>query len=257
MNLSSILGGTYIGKDTSGNLIPTFVGGVAVQTPDGWFVMKDSKMLDVSDLILTGTENYVYRIPVDIKNLKPGDLIIKSDNPLDVIFLQEVEKNGNIRGLDTTSEVVEYTPPINPLFKIRLYVKVISLIDGFGDGKDGNNFLPLLLLTNRGDLGTGGDALTTLVLLQALSGTALDTNRLLPFLLLSGTKSDGGLDSLLLLQALGGTQGLLGDMLSSDRKSPDTAAPGQSQGEGKQSQTRGKQTQSGEGPTGPSKPEGK
>lgn len=202
MDIQSLLSGVALGKDTSGNFKPS-IKGLAVRRPDGKFVVHDGQqMLDVSDLTLDGADNFIYRLPM--QSVKQGDVIITSDSPFSVLFVQDVSDNGKLSGLDPhTNTVVEYIPPAN-LLNIHFFVKVVSLLDGLAGDMERDNLLPLLLLNNKSN-----DGLTTVLLMQALGGTSLDSKNLLPLLLLLGNKNDSNktgdsLTTLLLLQTFGG-----------------------------------------------------
>jgi len=225
MDLKSLFGGVNIGKDTSGNLKPSFTG-LAVRDWGGRFISMDSKnetLVDNINFVIGGNESYVYRIPV--KDVNKGDVIIKSDNPFDALFVLE-ENNGQITGLNPlTKNRDTYTPPRNLLIQgAQFFIKAVSLVDAIGGGGGGQDLLSLILLsdgaatasngatTATGD--TGISSLTSLIILQALSGKAVDINKLLPFLLLSQSPGNGA-GELLALQGLG--IGLIG---------PNPATPG-------------------------------
>jgi hypothetical protein len=136
MNLNSILNGVSIGKDTSGNF-KLSLEGLAVRTSDGKFLaVKKDRLLDVSELTLDGADGFVYRLPVQKRDVERGDLIITSENPFSVVFVDGVENDGSVKGVDPgTHERVEYIPPTNVLVDVHLYVKVVSLLGGFAFDK--------------------------------------------------------------------------------------------------------------------------
>ncbi len=211
MDLKAIFGGVSIGKDTSRNIMPS-IKGLAVRVSDEKFVVKEGNTLaDVNGFIIDGGEKYVYRLPVNPDQVRPGDLLVTSDNPFQPLFVTQGRRNGTLRCLDPLHNLeVDYIPPTN-MFNVRFFVKAISLVEGLG-GQGANNLLPLLALS--GGLGGGEsseqeDGLTTLLLLQTLGGQAVDMNRLLPLFLLKGSRGDS-LETLLLMQALGINLGNLG-----------------------------------------------
>jgi hypothetical protein len=207
MDVKSLFGGVAIGKDTSGNLKPSF-NRLAVKDWAGRFVSMDpdhETLIDNVNFVIDGADSYVYRIPV--KEVNKGDVIIKSDNPFDALFVLE-QDNGQITGLNPLTKNREtYSPPHNLLLQgAQFFVKAISLVDAVGDGDFGRNLLPLILLSDGFGTGTGNTGsssnLTSLILLQTLGGRAIDLNKLLPFLVLSDSKGDGA-EKLLALQGLG------------------------------------------------------
>ena len=223
MDTKAIFGRVRIGKDTSGNFKLSFKG-LAVRTEDGKFFAKDGDhMLDVSDLTLDGAEGYIYRLPV--QSVKPGDLIITSENPFDVLFVQAVGEDGGLSGLDPRNNtVVDYVQPTN-LFNVQFFVKVVSLVDVLGGNTANEQLLPFLLLANRSERGRTDDSLTTLLMLQALGGNPLDGNSLLLPLLLMDGKSDA-LEMFFLMQVLGGSKSPLADLFGQPpaRSQPVTAS---------------------------------
>ncbi|HMG68790.1 MAG TPA: hypothetical protein VK588_13925, partial [Chitinophagaceae bacterium] len=119
MNLQSIFGSIAIGKDSSGNFKQSAYG-IAAKTENNKFIARQfskkatnkkdkgnhgraaggdetiekavTGFIDVTDLTLDGTETLFYRVPVKIKDLVPHqDMIIRSDNPFSVLFVEEVD----------------------------------------------------------------------------------------------------------------------------------------------------------------------
>jgi hypothetical protein len=215
MNLQSIFGGISIGKDTTGNFRSSLKGLAVRASPGGEFLTLDGKnLVDVSDLTIEGTEQYVYRLPV--QSVKAGDLIITSESPFAALFVQEVVRaDGHLLGLDPYNLQVEYTPPTN-LFNVRFFVTVVSLLDLNGP-IGAQNLLPLLLLGNKGD-NSGMDGLTTILLLQALGGTAFGEDNLLPLLLFGG--AGDALETMLLLQAQRGGKNPFESLSSNEPRGP-------------------------------------
>jgi hypothetical protein len=190
---------------------------------DDKFVARDGDgFFDVGDFVFDGGDKFVYRLPVGEHQVEPGDLLVISDTPFQALFVKAV-KGGAIIGLDPHSgSIVEYLPRAN-MFGIKFFVKAISLIENLGSGPT-TDLLPLLLLGGDNDITGAGESnggLTTLLLLQSLGGgSTLDMSKLLPLLLLNGNKGDG-VESLLLMQALGSNfGGLSSGLLDSAAKNP-------------------------------------
>jgi hypothetical protein len=237
MNLTSILNGISIGKDTTGNfrLCPE---GLAVRTvADGkFFVAKNEGLLDVSDLTIDGAENFVYRVPVRPNDVRKGDLIVTSENPFSVLFVDTVDSNGVLSGVDPgEQERSEHVPTTNLLIGSPLYVKVICLIDTGSFGKGKESLLPFLLL-GAGSPGSNSDLVTTLLISQALRGKGMDSKLLELLLLKDGTS--GSVDNLLVLSLIGGTplSGLF-DQKAADSKSGNRSKPRKRSGTRRQAKT--------------------
>src|SRR6266496_1420495 len=146
MNLQSLFGTVTIGKDTSGNFRHSFKGLAVRATTEGKFIAYDGhEFIDVTNVTIEGGESYVYRLPVKIP--QNGDLIVRSDNPFSVLFVEKVldEHGAHIEGFDpATNTCVEYCPPANVL-GCRFFIKVVSLMGRlFKHGEDIFDILPLL-----------------------------------------------------------------------------------------------------------------
>jgi hypothetical protein len=128
--------GLSLGPDNTGNFAMS-IGGLAVRTPDGRFVMQEKggeRLLDVSALILP-IDPCVYRLPSG--TVKPGDLIVTGDPPsFAALYVLEIGEDFCVEGLDIgTAERVRYCPPAN-LF-INYYVRAVSLLDMLIGGSAG------------------------------------------------------------------------------------------------------------------------
>src|SRR5215831_10016280 len=203
MNLHAAFGGIAIGRDNSGNFRPS-LRGVAVRVEKSRFVgLDNNQLLDVTPFTFDNADNVVYRVPV--RKPAVGDLIVTSDAPLRVLFVQVVLDNGHIGGLDPTSGAdIEYAPTAN-ILNVRMYVKVMSLLDGMIGNLEHDNLMLLSLLAGiEGRSGTGDNILLPLLLLRSRDGPPVDRD-LLPLLLLqSASMGAGGMVEALLLQELVG-----------------------------------------------------
>jgi hypothetical protein len=120
--------GLPLGLDTTGNFAMS-LGGLAVRTPDGRFVMKErgaARLLDVSTLVLP-IDPHVYRLPS--RTIAPNDLIVTGDVPnFAALYVLEIGEGFNVEGLDVgTGEKVSYCAPRNVF--VNYYVRAVSLLD--------------------------------------------------------------------------------------------------------------------------------
>lgn len=222
MNLQSLLGAASIGKDTTGNFKCSLKGLAVRPLANGKFYARDGDgLIDATDLTIDGSEDFIWRWPV--RKPEQGDLLIRSDDPFSVIFVENVEDSATeIEGLDpATSNRVEYCPPTN-LLNVHVFVKVISLLDRLPAHIAPANILPLLLCANK-DAGDSSDLLTMLITMQALGGESGE-NALLPFFLLQGAKGES-LQTLLLLQTFSTGTGLLGHIFEGPTTSRQSSEP--------------------------------
>jgi hypothetical protein len=223
--------GAQIGKDTTANFALSF-NGLALKTLDNRWVVPSfeegrANLIDVTCLIITGIDPYVFRIPVTLEGVEPGDLLVRSDSPFALAFVEEVDVEARrIRGIDPRNdEVVEIVVPEKSLDMPNFLVRIVSLLEGFGGeglegregrellggGPDGGLLLPLLLC--GGGLGSSlgsSNATANLLLAMALSRGGRDRGHFgLPLLLLcaGGAQSGNALQSLLLASAFTGGRG--------------------------------------------------
>jgi hypothetical protein len=179
------------------------VTGIAVQTGDGGYVANDGRqMVDVTDFVINGSQDYVYRVPTT--RLYPGDLVVTSDSPLATLFVQDIREDGRIRGIDPlTNRVQIYVRPTN-IFNLSFFVKVVGVLDIF-TRRDDDDLSALLsgLLLSGGSQGIGLDnPLVAVLLIQALSGDR-DQDDILPLLIaMSGQQQNNILPLPLLLLLL-------------------------------------------------------
>jgi hypothetical protein len=204
MNLQSVFGSVAIGKDTSGNFKQSMYGLAVKATADGRFVARHkNELVDVTDLTIDGTENLIYRLPTK-KPTPKKDIIIRSDNPFSVLFVEEVLAGGTVKGIDpATGDVQEYRPVTN-LLSTNFFVTVVGP-DSLLEGKDENELLPFLLLGNQSAGANTSDPLTTLLLMQSLGSKKLDNKALMTLMLLRGGTAGGSNDPLTLMLALRGS----------------------------------------------------
>lgn len=106
VDLDTLTGGVSIGNDASGDFMLSITG-MAVRTRDGGYVANDGQqMVDVTDFVIDGSAEYVYRVPTT--NVDPGDLIVTSDAPLVTLFVQNIRADGSIRGIDPLTNRIQH-----------------------------------------------------------------------------------------------------------------------------------------------------
>ena len=147
--------------------------GIAVQNSNGEWVSydKDNNEIVNVDLINFGCDNFVYMMPVAIKDVTEGDAIIHNRH---VMFVTKA-KGKTISVIDVTDGEIKKILPTKSVFGFDFVTKLVSLVDfssmsasednPFGnllpflllnDSKE-NDVLPLMFLMNNGIL-TGGSS---------------------------------------------------------------------------------------------------
>lgn len=186
-----------------GPLDSDFVGlspyGLAALNPaSNKFIAWDAKnkaLVDVETLNFPEGREFFYKIPVAIKEIKVGDIIIHQHVPA---FVTEVSKDySTITVVSPNSCEQRTVVPVKSIFGFNFVTKIVSL---FGDGQftasedaPFGNMLPLLLLGKNKDinplifLAMGGqtDFTKNPLLLYALMGDNKNSDALLPLLFMN------------------------------------------------------------------------
>jgi len=124
--------------------------GIAVQNSNGEWVSydKDNNEIVNVDLINFGCDNFVYMIPVAIKDIAEGDAIIHNHHVMFVIKAKEK----SISVIDVTDGEIKKILPTKSMFGFDFITKIVSLVDFTASTADEDNpfgnMLPFLLLNN-------------------------------------------------------------------------------------------------------------
>lgn len=148
-----------------------------------WFSYKGNESYDVTDFLINGMNNMVMAMPVAIKKITIGDIVLHNNNPM---VVQEVNDN-SLKAVDiSNSEVKEIMPAKSP-FGFNFCTKLISLFDGGmfdgdTDGDDDNIFGsmdPMMMMVMSGGFGSNsiGDSenpmanmMQTMFMMKAMKG---------------------------------------------------------------------------------------
>ena len=170
--------------------------GLAVKNASDTWVSYDSKTDSVIDVDILNFDGgrYFYKIPVAIKDVKPGDVVIHNRKP---VFVKAVEDNRVIAVDPAAGEEKAVLLTKSP-FGFDFVTKVVSFLDNIcgnatadtpfgnilplillsGDNRGSNDLLPLLFLSGKTDFTSNPLAL------YALMGSNRP-NDILPFLFLA------------------------------------------------------------------------
>lgn len=124
--------------------------GIAVQNANGEWVSYDTDNEEIVnvDLINFGCDNFVYMIPVAIKDVMPGDAIIHSHHVMYVIRV----KNKALQVIDITDGEIKKILPTKSIFGFDFVTKIVSLVDftasAANEDNPFGNMLPFLLLNS-------------------------------------------------------------------------------------------------------------
>lgn len=164
--------------------------GIAVQNAAGTWVSYDPKTGKIVDVdILNFDGKYLYKMPVAIKDIASGDVVIHNRKPM---FVSKVE-DGKILAIDPAAGEEKVIMLTTNMFGFDFATKVINLFAGFSGGATADtpfgNMLPLMLMSN------GGKSDDVLPLMFFMNGGKMDmSNPMMMYFLMKDSK--GGNDML-------------------------------------------------------------
>lgn len=124
--------------------------GVAVQNTNGEWVSYDKENNEIVnvDLINFGCDNFIYMIPVAIKDVTEGDAIIHNRH---VMFVTKA-RGKTISVIDVTDGEIKKILPTKSMFGFDFITKIVSLVDftasTANEDNPFGNMLPFLLLND-------------------------------------------------------------------------------------------------------------
>lgn len=178
--------------------------GIAVQNSNGEWVSydKDNNEIVNVDLINFGCDNFVYMMPVAIKDITEGDAIIHNRH---VMFVTKARGKA-ISVIDVTDGEIKKILPTKSIFGFDFVTKIVSLIDFtastanednpfgnmlpfllLGDNMKGNNALPLALMMSNGNLlgeSETSSSMLMMAILASMGKTDTSMSEALPLMML-------------------------------------------------------------------------
>lgn len=170
--------------------------GVAIKNIDGVWVSYDSngnQVMDVDVFNFDGSQ-FMYKMPVAIKDIKTGDVVVHAKKPMFVTGIS----NGSIQAVDVYEGEVKNIIPTTNMFGFNFVTKVVSLINmgtpsaeaPFGnmwplmllsDGKMNKDNMLMLALMNGG-VNSGMDMFSNPLMMMALMDSDKDNTMMLAML---------------------------------------------------------------------------
>lgn len=149
--------------------------GLAVRTQaNGWvaYNAKTGDLMDV-DILNFDISKMIYKMPVALTAIKPGDILMHGGKP---VFVREVATSGNtVRVIDYTNATVADILPVKSPFGFNFFTKVCPLFnfDQASASSDNpfGNMLPFLMLNGEKD---GNFDPTLLFIASAMNGGNMD-----------------------------------------------------------------------------------
>lgn len=175
----------------------------------------DGQATDVTDFVIP--EAPLFKMPVAIKKIKIGDLIVHRDAYMHV---KKVRDDGSIVAINMLEAKEETIIPIKNIFGFNYYVKIASPFGSMAsDADEANPFgkmLPLMMFSGMGGNDGGGmNPMFLMLMMQGGDGDGLnfdfeggDFGPMLPFMLMSNNSGNSGgsdmMQTLLLMQMMKG-----------------------------------------------------
>ena len=161
----------------------------------------NAALMDV-DIINFKMDNMLYKIPVAIKDVSEGDIIIHNKRP--VIVIKVCGNENKLKAVDPATAEEKVILPIKSPFKFDFVTKVVSIMDfsktEASESSPFGNFLPFMLMSNSDNaedmnplmmlalMGNGEFKLDNPLMLVAFAGKNKQMNDMLPLMLMMNQK---------------------------------------------------------------------
>ena len=123
--------------------------GLAVRSVDGRYVAYDSKNKSVMDVDVLNMPagDFLYKMPVALKDVKVGDIVIHNRVPM---FVLDKTMN-DLTVIDIRESTKKTIMPVKSPFGFNFITKVVSLVDMGGANADTpfGNMLPFLMMSDN------------------------------------------------------------------------------------------------------------
>ena len=185
------------GKVTS-DAVRVSMYGVAVKSVDGRYVSYDSKTHSIMDVEILNMPagDFLYKMPVAIKDIKAGDVVIHNRVPM---FVDETHES-TLKVIDIREGSEKEIYLTKSPFGFNFATKVVSLMDMTGGKADESNpfgnMLPFMLMGENKDFDP--------MMLMLLNGGKMDmSNPMMMYFLMKDTNHKDMLPLLMMMNAKG------------------------------------------------------
>ena len=172
--------------------------GVAVKNANGTWVSYDAKSESIVDVdILNFDAKYLYKMPVAIKDVKVGDVVIHNRKPMFVTLIE----GGKLGAIDPAAGEEKVILLTKSMFGFDFVTKVVNFFGDLSATANADapfgNMLPLMLLAD------GGKSNDMLPLMFAMNGSKFDMSN--PMMLYFLANNGGNKDMLPLMFLMNNT----------------------------------------------------
>ena len=180
----------------TGDNIKMSVYGLAVQNASGEWVSYDTKSGQIMnvDLLNFDGRKFMFKIPVAIKDIERGNIIIHNKVPMFVLDI----KDGGVIAVDVRAGEEKKILPTNSPFGFNFVTKVVSMFNAFNGAPTPEapfgNFLPFMMMGEGNDI----DPFVMCMMMQNTQGDNMFNNPMMMYFLMK----DGGADKDFMLPML-------------------------------------------------------
>jgi hypothetical protein len=173
--------------------------GIAIMNNSGTYVSydKDTEEIVNVDILNFKCNNMLYMMPVAIKDIQAGDVVIHNRVPM-IITVADEKDNSRLFAIDVASGEEKVILPTKSPFGFNFITKIVSLLDMMPNSTSANesnpfgNLLPFMIMGDNNDinplmfmaLSGNADFASNPMMLYALAASDKDSNNLLPLMLM-------------------------------------------------------------------------
>ena len=178
--------------------------GLAVQNNAGiWVSYNNGQIVDVDVFNFDGRQ-YMFKMPVAIKDIKVGDIVIHNRVPM---FVTSTE-GGSISAVDVRAGEAKTIIPTTNMFGFNFVTKIVSMFDAFTGAPTADqpfgNMLPFIMLGDNKDIdpmmmfmmmnqGNGAFDMSNPMMLYFMFGKeGMKGNDMLPFMMMMNMQGANG-----------------------------------------------------------------
>lgn len=170
--------------------------GLAVKNAAGTWVSynpKDGNIIDVDVFNFDGSQ-YMFKMPVALKDVAAGDIIIHNRTP---VFVTDVTESGKISAVDVRAGEEKFVIPTTNMFGFNFVTKIVSMFNAIGDAPTPDapfgNMLPFLMMGDSEDI----DPMMMFMMMQGSNKGTSDmfSNPMMMYFLMKD--SDSNMDKML------------------------------------------------------------
>lgn len=171
--------------------------GLAIKNTANTYVAYDAKTGNVVDVDCFNFDGgkYMFKMPVAIKDIKKGDVVIHNRVPMFVI-----DTVGGIKVVDIREGEKKEIMPTTNMFGFNFVTKVVSIFDGMGQATADAPFGNMLPLMMMGDSKGDNDAMLMFMMMQGQNGCAdMFSNPMMMYFMMKDSKDSDMLPLMMMM----------------------------------------------------------